>query len=110
VNLPFFSLLLAAFQLFSMAEGIHSNKDVPVGVAMVEVATPMGEKSSVQESSSANDDSETENETSSHVDAPLKFKILSILLVSAIGFGSSWSSGITGAMKTTLKKASFVRL
>lgn len=35
---------------------------------------------------------------------PLSFKLASILLVSAIGFGSSWSSGITGAMKTTLKK------
>jgi hypothetical protein len=35
---------------------------------------------------------------------PLSFKLLSVLLVSAIGFGSSWSSGITGAMKTTIKK------
>ena len=35
---------------------------------------------------------------------PLSFKLASILLVSAIGFGSSWSSGITSAMKTTLKK------
>ena len=35
---------------------------------------------------------------------PLKFKFASILLVSAIGFGSSWSGGITGAMKATLKK------
>jgi len=29
---------------------------------------------------------------------------MSILMVSAIGFGSSWSSGITGAMKSTIKK------
>lgn len=35
---------------------------------------------------------------------PLAFKIISILLVSGIGFGSSWSSGVTGAMKSTLKK------
>ncbi|KAL2072671.1 hypothetical protein VTL71DRAFT_12014 [Oculimacula yallundae] len=35
---------------------------------------------------------------------PLSFKIASILLVSMIGFGGNWSSGITGAMKTKLKK------
>jgi hypothetical protein len=35
---------------------------------------------------------------------PLKMKIFSILMVSAIGFGSHWSSGVTGAMKSTLKK------
>jgi hypothetical protein len=35
---------------------------------------------------------------------PLKMKLISILLVSAIGFGSHWSSGVTGAMKSTLKK------
>jgi hypothetical protein len=35
---------------------------------------------------------------------PLRWKIASIVLVTAIGFGSQWSSGITGAMKTTMKK------
>ena len=35
---------------------------------------------------------------------PVKMKLVSILLVSAIGFGSHWSSGVTGAMKSTLKK------
>ncbi|PMD52312.1 major facilitator superfamily transporter [Hyaloscypha bicolor E] len=44
------------------------------------------------------------NENSTLVTVPLSFKLASILLVSAIGFGSSWSGGITGAMKTTLKK------
>ncbi|KAK5365795.1 hypothetical protein LTR20_009597 [Exophiala xenobiotica] len=37
-------------------------------------------------------------------DVPLRWKLLSIVLVTAIGFGSQWSSGITGAMKSTLKK------
>ncbi|KAL1607897.1 hypothetical protein SLS60_002835 [Paraconiothyrium brasiliense] len=36
--------------------------------------------------------------------APLRWKIMAILLVTAIGFGSQWSSGITGAMKSTIKK------
>lgn len=35
---------------------------------------------------------------------PLRMKIISIILVTAIGFGSHWSSGVTGAMKSTLKK------
>jgi len=35
---------------------------------------------------------------------PLKLKLISILLVTAIGFGSRLSSGVTGAMKSTLKK------
>ncbi|KAB2568946.1 hypothetical protein DBV05_g12381 [Lasiodiplodia theobromae] len=39
---------------------------------------------------------------STHV--PLRMKIISVLLVTAIGFGSHWSSGVTGAMKSTLKK------
>lgn len=35
---------------------------------------------------------------------PLKIKLLSILLVSCIGFGSQWSSGVSSAMKSTMKK------
>lgn len=35
---------------------------------------------------------------------PLTWKLASVALVTAIGFGSQWSSGITGAMKSTMKK------
>lgn len=35
---------------------------------------------------------------------PVRMKLISVLLVTAIGFGSHWSSGVTGAMKSTLKK------
>ncbi|PQE19034.1 major facilitator superfamily transporter protein [Rutstroemia sp. NJR-2017a WRK4] len=38
------------------------------------------------------------------IPVPLKWKLASILMVSAIGFGSNWSSGITSAMKSTIKK------
>lgn len=38
------------------------------------------------------------------VHIPLRLKIIAVLLVSAIGFGAHWSSGVTGAMKSTLKK------
>lgn len=37
---------------------------------------------------------------------PLRLKIIAVLLISAIGFGGHWSSGVTGAMKSTLKKVS----
>ncbi len=39
---------------------------------------------------------------STHV--PMRMKIFAVLMVSLIGFGSHWSSGVTGAMKSTLKK------
>ncbi|KAF5979195.1 major facilitator superfamily transporter [Fusarium bulbicola] len=35
---------------------------------------------------------------------PLSMKILSVAIVSMIGFGGHWSSGVTGALKSTLKK------
>ena len=35
---------------------------------------------------------------------PLKIKLLSVLLVSCIGFGSQWSGGVSSAMKSTIKK------
>lgn len=35
---------------------------------------------------------------------PLQMKLLSVLLVSCIGFGSQWSSGVSSAMKSTIKK------
>lgn len=35
---------------------------------------------------------------------PWTMKVIAVILVSAIGFGSHWSSGVTGAMKSTLKK------
>jgi len=34
---------------------------------------------------------------------PLQMKLLSVLLVSCIGFGSQWSSGVSSAMKSTMK-------
>lgn len=35
---------------------------------------------------------------------PLPIKLIAVVLVSPIGFGSHWSSGVTGAMKSTIKK------
>lgn len=35
---------------------------------------------------------------------PLYWKFIAVVMISCISFGSSWSSGITGALKSTLKK------
>ena len=47
----------------------------------------------------------TGGEGATHI--PLRLKIIAVLLVSAIGFGGHWSSGVTGAMKSTLKKVPY---
>jgi hypothetical protein len=47
----------------------------------------------------------TGREGANHI--PLRLKITAVLLVSAIGFGGHWSSGVTGAMKSTLKKVPY---
>lgn len=38
---------------------------------------------------------------------PLQIKLLSVLLVSCIGFGSQWSGGVSSAMKSTIKKVHY---
>lgn len=35
---------------------------------------------------------------------PLAAKLCAVALISCISFGSHWSSGVTGAMKSTIKK------
>lgn len=35
---------------------------------------------------------------------PMYWKLIAVVMISCISFGSSWSSGITGALKSTLKK------
>ena len=40
------------------------------------------------------------------VTVPFRLKLLSVVIVSLIGFGSHWSSGVTGAMKSTLNRVS----
>lgn len=49
-------------------------------------------------------DLDTASEDNHKNPIPLKMKILSVIVVSMIGFGGHWSSGVTGALKSTLKK------
>lgn len=53
---------------------------------------------------SVGDESDTISERQPSSNIPWSMKILSVVLVSLVGFGSHWSSGVTGAMKSTLKK------
>lgn len=52
----------------------------------------------------SSDASSTERSDDGSANVPLKIKLFAVLLVTAVGFGSHWSSGVTGAMKSTLKK------
>jgi hypothetical protein len=40
---------------------------------------------------------------------PLAAKLFAVVLISCISFGSHWSSGVTGAMKSTIKKVQYHR-
>lgn len=56
---------------------------------------------------STSPESENDDAASAHSSlrpVPRSWKLASVVLVTAIGFGSQWSSGITGAMKSTMKK------
>lgn len=61
------------------------------------------------EKGSTNSTSVTENDLGDGSDnstqaPPLRWKLMAIVLITAISFGSQWSSGITSAMKSTIKK------
>ncbi|KAJ0269959.1 hypothetical protein Brms1b_012227 [Colletotrichum noveboracense] len=60
------------------------------------------EKSGVAINTFTADQSDDEDTRKTQV--PWTWKFASIAMVTAIGFGSQWSSGISGAMKSTIKK------
>ncbi|CZT08545.1 related to MFS transporter [Rhynchosporium graminicola] len=72
-------------------------------IVATEVPPSKSESTSLDEKS-ASPTSASMSSDSGKRPVPLSFKIASIVLVSMIGFGGNWSSGITGAMKTKLKK------
>ncbi|KAF5863655.1 hypothetical protein ETB97_009588 [Aspergillus alliaceus] len=49
-------------------------------------------------------DQQTDSNEDGKRPPPLMAKLIAVLLISCISFGSSWSSGVTGAMKSTIKK------
>ncbi|GKU06685.1 mfs transporter protein [Fusarium langsethiae] len=67
---------------------------------------PSKEFKDITHVSPASDQSDNDNGSEDHgkKPVPLSMKILSVVIVSMIGFGGHWSSGVTGALKSTLKK------
>ncbi|QGI85736.1 hypothetical protein CEK25_012465 [Fusarium fujikuroi] len=50
----------------------------------------------------------TQTENDGRQPVPLSWKLASVVLVTAIGFGSQWSSGVTSSMKSTIKKEQYI--
>jgi hypothetical protein len=67
---------------------------------------PSKEAKDITHVSPASDQSDNDNGSEDHgkKPVPLSMKIFSVVIVSMIGFGGHWSSGVTGALKSTLKK------
>lgn len=58
----------------------------------------------VQEKDTPSDESSDSDSDDGKSPPPLLAKLCAVILISCISFGSHWSSGVTGAMKSTIKK------
>lgn len=73
---------------------------------MEETKTPSGAISTIDARSDGTPVSVDDNASTRSSMVPWSIKLTAVILISSIGFGSHWSTGVTGAMKSTLKKAS----
>lgn len=84
------------------------SKVIPVGSDETPISEGLDAKKNevtiTADPDSARDEVDAASDHSSLRPPPLTWKLAAILLVTFIGFGSQWSGGITGAMKTTMKK------
>ncbi|KJX94730.1 major facilitator superfamily transporter like protein [Zymoseptoria brevis] len=62
------------------------------------------EPASIEALQVSDDNGSTTSDAGQAVHVPRRIKITAVLIVALIGFGSHWSSGVSGAMKSTLKK------
>ncbi|KAK8135095.1 hypothetical protein PG984_007107 [Apiospora sp. TS-2023a] len=65
---------------------------------------PIGDNAAAAASSGDSDKTAADEIEASKPPPPWNWKVTAIVLVSLIRFGGSWSNGITGAMKSTLKR------
>ncbi|CAG8036913.1 unnamed protein product [Penicillium salamii] len=70
--------------------------DTSVSKSVDVVAEPIHDVRTPEESEDKSDDGKKP--------PPLVAKLCAVILISCISFGSHWSSGVTGAMKSTIKK------
>lgn len=103
---PLFHHVVLVSLYVVVLEGINTRSGVPI-MTVEDTKTPRGivmSAAPADDGLSAHHEHQIVDNRSSKV--PWTMKVLAVLLVSSIGFGSHWSSGVTGAMKATLKKAS----
>lgn len=67
------------------------------------MSTPVGEDHNRPVSSDKASETQSDDDDDKK-SPPLAAKLFAVLLISCISFGSHWSSGVTGAMKSTIKK------
>jgi hypothetical protein len=77
-----------------------TTKEIVSKSALEEVSEPSEDK---QISSS---DTASSHRSDGKTPPPLSAKLFAVALIACISFGSHWSSGVTGAMKSTIKKVS----
>lgn len=88
--------ILTTSQLPSFPVIMDEEKKTPAGVV-------------ITTDSHSSDDTPVQNDdgvSTMSSKVPWSMKVIAVMLVTAIGFGSHWASGVTGAMKSTLKEAS----
>lgn len=73
-------------------------KDVASKSALEEVSEP------IEDRQKSNLDAALSNSNDGKTPPPLAAKLFAVALIACISFGSHWSSGVTGAMKSTIKK------
>lgn len=95
---------------------VHADTEVSLQDALAKVPTVIEEKKPdaiVSASGAADDgdadadaDADARSDGGRSIHIGIGMRLVAVLLVSLIGFGSHWSSGVTSAMKSTLKKVS----
>lgn len=76
--------------------------DESVSKTVVDVVSePAAKDESTPSEESSDNDNDSDDGRSP---PPLLAKLCAVILISCISFGSHWSSGVTGAMKSTIKK------
>ncbi|CAN8105692.1 unnamed protein product [Discula destructiva] len=73
-------------------------------LAETETKTPLGIVTTTDALSDDSPERDGDDSSTKSNKVPWTMKVLAVMLVTFIGFGSHWSGGVTGAMKSTLKK------
>lgn len=75
-----------------------ATKDIASKSALEEVSEPP------EDQQKTNLDTALSDSNDGKTPPPLAAKLFAVALIACISFGSHWSSGVTGAMKSTIKK------